>query len=177
MELVTLEHAIKILLEKVSPLKNSEEKTILNSLGSILNETIYSPLNNPPFNRSPLDGFSFNSNLSIGASKTTPKTLKVFTEIFAGDYFNGEIPSNMAVRIMTGASIPKGCDCVIKQEDVLFDEKNKTLTLFKELKKFENFCFLGEDLSIGDLVMKKGEFITYNHIGVLASIGIKMFKF
>ncbi|MEG3014611.1 MAG: molybdopterin molybdotransferase MoeA, partial [Cetobacterium sp.] len=66
-----------------------------------------------------------------------------------------------------------GCDCVIKQEDVLFDEKNKTFTLFKEMKKFENFCFLGEDLSVGDLVVEKGEVITYNHIGVLASLGIK----
>ncbi|MEG0068865.1 MAG: molybdopterin molybdotransferase MoeA [Cetobacterium sp.] len=173
MELITLEHAVKILLEKVLPIKKYEERTILNSLGFILNETIYSPLNNPPFNRSPLDGFCFNSNLSIGASKTSPKTLEVFTEIFAGDYFNKEVPSNMAVRIMTGAPIPKGCDCVIKQEDVLFDEKNKTFTLFKEMKKFENFCFLGEDLSVGDLVVEKGEVITYNHIGVLASLGIK----
>ncbi|MEG3014924.1 MAG: hypothetical protein RR795_10810, partial [Cetobacterium sp.] len=108
MELITLEHAVKILLEKVLPIKKYEERTILNSLGFILNETIYSPLNNPPFNRSPLDGFCFNSNLSIGASKTSPKTLEVFTEIFAGDYFNKEVPSNMAVRIMTGAPIPKG---------------------------------------------------------------------
>lgn len=77
---------------------------------------------------------------------------------------------------MTGAPIPDGCNCVIKQEDVIFNEETKTLYVDRELKPFENFCFLGEDLKIDDLVIKQGEIITYNHIGVLASLGINTIK-
>ncbi|WP_297598785.1 molybdopterin molybdotransferase MoeA [uncultured Cetobacterium sp.] len=179
MELISLENAINILLQHISPIKQIEEKSILDSLGFILSEDIYSPINNPPFNRSPLDGFSFNSDLSLGASKNNPKTLTVHNEIYAGDHLYEDVPSNMAVRIMTGAPIPNGCDCVIKQEEVIFNENSNLLTIFRELKKYENFCFLGEDLSLGDLVMNRGEIITYSHIGVLASLGIenaKVFK-
>lgn len=175
-EQIDLENAIEILLEKIQPLKNIEEKNILDSLGFILAENILSPLNNPPFNRSPLDGFTFNSADSHGASKDTPITLKVISEVYAGDYSEEEIHPKEAFRIMTGAPIPNGCDCVIMQEEVLYDDCAKTLKIYRELKPFENFCFLGEDLKEGEVVIEKGELITYNHIGVLASLGINSIK-
>ena len=128
-EQIDLENAIEILLEKIQPLKNIEEKNILDSLGFILAENILSPLNNPPFNRSPLDGFTFNSADSHGASKDTPITLKVISEVYAGDYSEEEIHPKEAFRIMTGAPIPNGCDCVIMQEEVLYDDCAKTLKI------------------------------------------------
>ena len=176
MEQIELESAIEILLKKVQPLNKIEEKNILDSLGFILAEDIFSPLNNPPFNRSPLDGFTFNNIDSKNATEENPIILKVKSEIFAGD-FSKEIPkAKEAFRIMTGAPIPNGCNCVIKQEEVSFDENTKTLKIYRELKEFENFCFLGEDLKVGEIVIKAGEIITYNHIGVLASLGINSIK-
>ncbi|MGL6168899.1 MAG: molybdopterin molybdotransferase MoeA, partial [Fusobacteriaceae bacterium] len=130
----------------------------------------------PPFNRSPLDGFTFNSLDTIKASKENPIKFSVKAEIFAGDYSDEKLHGNDAFRIMTGAPIPDGANCVIKQEDVHFDEETKILTIYKELKAFENFCFSGEDLKAGELVVKSGEIITYNHIGVFASLGIKSVK-
>lgn len=176
MEQINLEDAIKILLEKIQPLKVIEEKNILDSLGFVLAEDVFSPLNNPPFNRSPLDGFTFNFIDSIGANEVNPINLKVVSEVFAGDYSNSIANNKEAFRIMTGAPIPKNCNCVIKQEEVSYDEENYTLTIFRELKEFENFCFLGEDFKVGELVIEKGVVITYNHIGVLASLGINSIK-
>lgn len=133
-------------------------------------------MNNPPFNRSPLDGFTFNNTDTIGATKDNPIAFNVISEILAGDFCDKKNLSKEAFRIMTGAPIPDGCNCVIKQEDVIFNEETKTLYVDRELKPFENFCFLGEDLKIDDLVIKQGEIITYNHIGVLASLGINTIK-
>ncbi|MGL4988340.1 MAG: hypothetical protein ACRC5F_03735, partial [Cetobacterium sp.] len=166
MEGINLEHAIETLLNKVEPLKVIEEKSILESLGFILGEDIYSKLDNPPFNRSPLDGFTFNHADSIASSKENQTIFKVKSDIFAGEYCDDNINKNEAFRIMTGAPIPNGCDCVIKQEEVEFDEITKILKISRELKKYENFCFAGEDLKSGVLVVKAGELITYNHIGI-----------
>lgn len=173
---IDLEKAKEILLDNTIPLQKLEEKDILESLGYVLGEDIFSPIDNPPFSRSPLDGFSFNSNLSKGVSKDTPKELSIFSEIYAGSIENREVPLDKVVRIMTGAPIPKNCNCVIKQEDVIFNENNNTITLFKEMSSYENYCFQGEDLKKGTLIMKKQEVITYNHIGVLSSLGINKVK-
>lgn len=176
MELINLEDATEILLRKVSSLEEYEEKEILDSLGYVLGDDIYSPINNPPFNRSPLDGFSFKSICSEGATKNSPQILDVISAVYAGDYYQGEIPLGKAIKIMTGAPIPKGCDCVIRQEDVNYDEQTGVLHIFNELKEFENFSFMGEDFKKGDLILKRGELLTYNHIGLLAALGISKVK-
>ena len=172
MEHIDLEKAIELLIENTIALEQKEERNILESLGFVLGEDIYSPIDNPPFSRSPLDGFSFNNKISKNVSQNNPKEIDVFSEICAGDFLEKEVPFGSAVRIMTGAPIPKGCNCVLKQEEVEFNEENQTVTIYKEMKAFENFCYQGEDLEKGTLVIKKGELITYNHIGVFASIGI-----
>lgn len=88
MEKISLECALEILLKKIQPLKVTEEKCILDSLGYVLAEDLLSPLNNPPFNRSPLDGFTFNNNDSTTATENNPIIFKVISDIFAGDFCN-----------------------------------------------------------------------------------------
>jgi len=174
-ENIELEDAIKRLLEEITPLKEEKEVEILDSLGFVLSEDIVSKIYNPPFDRSPLDGFTLNHEITKGANRSNPITLTVEKEIMAGEYDSFSDIEN-AVRIMTGAPIPKGCTAVIRQEDVDFDEKNKKVTIYKELSEYENYCFKGEDLKKGDLLFKKGEKITLNHIGVFASIGLVKVK-
>lgn len=176
MEYISLESAIKILLENTNVIKDLEEKNIMDSLGYVLAEDIYSTLDSPPFNRSPLDGFTFNAKDSIGATKETPKEFKVIDEVYAGGFTNKRVGEMESIRIMTGAPIPEGCNCVIMQEQVVYSDEKKTLQIFRELKDYENFCFKGEDLKLGELVVKKDELITYNHIGVFASLGINKVK-
>ncbi len=176
MEKISLELALETLLNKIEVLNEYEYRSLLDSSGFVLAEDIISPLNNPPFNRSPLDGFTLNSSDTIGATKDNPIVFTVKSEIFAGGYCNEEIERNEAFRIMTGAPIPDSCNCVIKQEEVDFNEETGILKIYRELKEYENFCFKGEDLKVGELVVQKGEVITYNHIGVFASLGIDKIK-
>lgn len=176
MESIDLELAKKILLDNISPIEEFENKNLLDSLGYILGENIYSPIDNPPFNRSPLDGFSFDFNLSKGASKNTPINIKIIDEICAGD--NSFLTPSLkeGVRIMTGAPIPNTCNCVIMQEEVDFNENTNILTIYRELKEFENYCFKGEDVKFNQLILEKNTLITYSHLGILASLGISEIK-
>ena len=71
---------------------------------------------------------------------------------------------------MTGAEIPEGADCVIRQESTNYDMDE--VEIYSELKRYENYCFAGEDVKKGSKLISKGEKLTYIHIGLLAVMGI-----
>ena len=65
---------------------------------------------NPPFDRSPVDGYACKEEDITDASESHPVQLTVLEEIDAGQYSRVTVEKGQAVRIMTGAAIPKGCD-------------------------------------------------------------------
>lgn len=166
--MLELEQAIEILKKNSPEISEVEEKNLLDCVGKICAENYFANFDNPPFNRSPLDGFALNS-------AETPNNFKIVGEECAGDFFTGEIKSFECVRIMTGAAIPKNCDCVIRQEDVkIIDGEN--IFVPYALKKFENFCFAGEDIKKNSLLVEKNQKISAAQIAILASQGISKIK-
>lgn len=170
MENIELELALQLIGDTVNEISSTEKINIEESRGRIIGEDIYAPINQPPFNRSPLDGYALRSEDTVGASKKNPIKLCVVDEIFAGGNINTEIEKNEAIRIMTGAEIPEGADCVIRQENTNYSMEE--VEIYAELKKYENYCFAGEDVKKGSKLISKGEKLTYIHIGLLATMGI-----
>lgn len=170
MENIELELALQLIGDTVNEISSTEKINIEESRGRIIGEDIYAPINQPPFNRSPLDGYALRSEDTVGASKKNPIKLCVVDEIFAGGNINTEIEKNEAIRIMTGAEIPEGADCVIRQENTNYSMEE--VEIYSELKKYENYCFAGEDVKKGSKLISKGEKLTYIHIGLLATMGI-----
>ena len=74
-----------------------------------------------------------------------------------------EVEKQQAVRIMTGAKIPNGCDCVIRQEST--DYGMETVEIYEEIKHHQNYCFEGEDI-------KKGSNLFYAFLVVLLRINL-----
>ena len=174
MQDISLEQALEELLKQAKCQERSEMVSLEAANGCILAEDIYAGFSQPPFNRSPLDGYAFKANSSKGATKENPITLKVVGEVCAGDYFYGEVREGEAVRIMTGAPIPNSCDAVLRQEDTDYGEE--IVAIYKELKPYSNYCFAGEDIKEGQLVLKKGEKLSAIKLGVLASLGLARVK-
>ncbi|MCC3864270.1 molybdopterin molybdotransferase MoeA [Terrisporobacter petrolearius] len=170
MENIELEFALQVIEESVNQINNTELIKIEECRERIIGEDIYAPINQPPFNRSPLDGYALRSEDTVGASKKNPIKLRVVDEIFAGENINTEIQKKEAIRIMTGAEIPEGADCVIRQENTNYSMEE--VEIYDELKKYENYCFAGEDVKKGSKLISKGEKLTYIHIGLLATMGI-----
>lgn len=170
MENIELELALQIIGESVSRISSTEKINIEEARGRIIGEDIYAPINQPPFNRSPLDGYALKSEDTVGVSKSNPIKLKVVDEIFAGGNISTSVKNNEAIRIMTGAEIPEGADCVIRQENTNYSMEE--VEIYFELKKYENYCFVGEDVKKGSKLISTGEKITYVHIGLLAMMGI-----
>ncbi|XZI41194.1 molybdopterin molybdotransferase MoeA [Clostridium perfringens] len=166
---IALEEALEILNKNTKALK-SEVVSIKDSLKRVLYGDVKSKINNPPFNKSVFDGYAFKSEDSKGTSKENPIELKIVDEIFAGDFSEIEIKSGEAIRIMTGAPIPVGADCVLKQEET--ERHGDLVKIFKEMKANENISFMGEDIKIGETLIKKGKRLDYADLGIMTSSGI-----
>ena len=171
---IELELAINLICDSVEAISDIEEVDIEKARGRIIGENIIAPINQPPFDRSPLDGYALRSEDIVGASKQNPIKLKVVDEVFAGGYTDIEVENKQAVRIMTGAKIPKGCDCVIRQEST--DYGMDTVEIYEEVKHHQNYCFEGEDIKKGSELIKIGEKLTHIHIGIIASMGYEKVK-
>ena len=169
MEGISVEQAMEQILQYTPVINETEEAELNKAGGRILAQDMVAEFNNPPFDRSPVDGYACKAEDLAGASSEHPVKLKVMEEIDAGQYSERVVESGQAVRIMTGAAIPKGCDCCIFQEDTDYGEE--TVEIYREVKQWDNYCFAGEDFKKGTTLLKKGTHIGYVEAAVLAGMG------
>ena len=169
MEGISVEQAMEQILQYTPVINETEEVELNKAGGRILAQDMVAEFNNPPFDRSPVDGYACKAEDLAGASSEHPVKLKVMEEIDAGQYSEKVVESGQAVRIMTGAAIPKGCDCCIFQEDTDYGEE--TVEIYREVKQWDNYCFAGEDFKKGTTLLKKGTHIGYVEAAVLAGMG------
>lgn len=170
MHTVTVEEAAALLCGVASPVEAWETVPLCGARGRILARSIYAERPQPPFDRSPLDGYALRAEDSIGASRENPVTLRIIDRVMAGAAACREVTAGTAVRIMTGAPIPKGADCVIRQEDTDYGEER--VQLYTPMKHLENFCHSGEDYPAGALLLAAGEKLSAVAVSILASAGI-----
>ena len=166
---ISLEEAIDILDENVKAI-GKEEIDLINATGRVLAEDIYSLIDNPPFNKSAMDGYAILAENSGSNDK-----IKIIDKVFAGEVSNYEVTNKTAIRIMTGAPIPNGANAVIKQEDTIKNDEEH-ITLTKKIKANDNICFKGEDIKKGSLLVNKNKKIDFADIGIIASSGIAKIK-
>lgn len=170
---MSLEEAQNVLINNAKE-TNEIYVNILEAHGEVLAETIVSPINQPPFDRSPLDGYALIAEELEKASPNNSVEFKVIDEIHAGEVSNKKVEKGKTIRLMTGSPIPEGANCVIRHEDTI--EKEDTVLISKKMLPWQNYCLKGEDVKKGDRVLVKGTFLTSNEIGLLASLGIGKVK-
>ena len=166
---ISLEQALNILMDHVTHGK-TERKTLEDCLGLVLSEDVYALLDMPPFSRSAQDGYALCSKDSIGATGENPVKLKVTGKIYAGDHLDVQVRPGEAVRIMTGAMVPVGADCVLRQEDT--DEGEDVVQIYKEVEPSCSICFKGEEYKKGHTLLHAGTKIDAAALAVASGNGI-----
>ena len=166
---ISLEQALNILMDHVTHGK-TERKTLEDCLGLVLSEDVYALLDMPPFSRSAQDGYALCSKDSIGATGENPVKLKVTGKIYAGDHLDVQVRPGEAVRIMTGAMVPDGADCVLRQEDT--DEGEDVVQIYKEVEPGCSICFKGEEYKKGHTLLHAGTKIDAAALAVASGNGI-----
>ena len=170
MEKFTVEQALEALLEHTKVIEETETVPLLQACGRVLAKDMIAGFDNPPFDRSPVDGYACKAEDITDASESHPVQLTVLEEIDAGQYSRVTVEKGQAVRIMTGAAIPKGCDCCVRQEDTDYGEE--TVRIFRPTGQWQNYCYQGENFKNGTVLLKKSDKIGFIEAGILASMGV-----
>ena len=136
--------------------------------GLVLASDVVSGENVPPFANTAVDGYAVRSS----DLHTVPVELHVVGELAAGAAPSIAVAPGTAIRIMTGAPLPEGCDAVVMVEDT---ERvgSDSVRIHKSVPAGSAFRLAGSDVAIGDTVIAAGTQVTPMVEGVLASVNAK----
>lgn len=166
--MIELEEALEIVLSQVK-LVSSEKIDILSSLSRTLAEDVYADFDIPGFDRAAMDGYAVLSKDTNSASKKKPVILEVIANVPAGYSTDKVVKNGRAVRIMTGAPMPKGADAVVMVEDT--EKEEEKVKIFRKVTCQKNVSFAGEDVKRGELILSQGSLIRPAEVAMLASLG------
>ena len=149
----------------------TEKININDSLGRILSTDITAKLDVPPFARSQRDGYAVIAQDTFTADEENPVTLKLMSEnISAGSTPKTPLKKACALRIATGAPIPRGANGVVMVE--YCNEGNGFIEVKSGVHPDENIMHAGEDVMQGEVVYRRGMRMSSCDLGVLAAIGV-----
>ncbi|WP_460795203.1 molybdotransferase-like divisome protein Glp [Nocardioides pacificus] len=161
------EHLDRI-LAAVSPLPDYPQ-SLMEALGLAVAEDVVSPIALPSFDNSAMDGYAVVAADVATASAETPVHLPVVGEIGAGQARLLAMSPGTAVKIMTGAPVPAGCDAVVPYEWT--DRGVAQVRVSAAPTPGQHIRRAGEDVAVGDLLVTHGTVLGPRHLGLLASVG------
>jgi molybdopterin molybdotransferase len=155
-----LEHIARLSVERVP---------LLDALGRVLAEHVRAPMTLPAWDNSAMDGYAVRGSDIDAATAASPVRLRVLETVAAGRFATQHVGTGEAIRIMTGAPLPKGADTVVRVEDT---DGGTTLVEVRDGRDARrNIRPRGEDFSEGDDLLGVGAPLGAAQIGILASIG------
>jgi len=163
-----LADALKIVLSNAERLE-SEVVPFDRAMGRVLAEDVISKVDVPPFDRSAVDGYSVRAADTFGASELKPVKLRVIGSVEIGVASKLRVGKGDAVKIMTGAPLPQGTDAVVMVEHTRAKDKN--IAVFAPVTPGKNVSAMGEDVKAGDVVLRRGQLLRPQDVGMLASVG------
>lgn len=166
---LSIEEATEMVLRNIRRLEETE-LPLTEALGRIVSRDVCAPIMQPPFDRSPLDGYAVRAADIAHAAPDRPAVLTVVDRIVAGDYAAVPVCAGQAVRLMTGSMIPEGADYIIRQEDT--DLGMEQVQIFKSGAAGENYCWAGEEYRVGDLLIPAGTKADAAALAVAAGAGM-----
>jgi len=170
-----VDQANAIIADVVDPVRGIEQLAIRTALDRVLAVDVISPIDVPAHDNSAMDGYAFSSQAL--AQGDTSIALEVIGTAYAGNAFAGEPQAGQAVRIMTGAIMPAGCDTVIPQEFVEIQAGGNLVRFAPDaVRAGDNRRLRGEDLAHGQAALRAGRILTPADLGMLASLGVAEVK-
>jgi molybdopterin molybdotransferase len=148
MALLSVAEALVRVTEGLEPLE-TERVPPEQAHGRILAEDLVARLTQPPFDASAMDGYA----IRAADVAKLPARLKLIGESMAGAGFKGRVSSGQAVRILTGAPVPKGADTIVIQEDA---ELAGDTVLIKDAAPGRHIRPRGQDFKKGEKLLRVG---------------------
>jgi molybdopterin molybdotransferase len=159
----SFEEARQIILESVVPL-SAETVALPDSLGRVLAQEVRAPWPLPRFSNSAMDGYAVRAeDCSEG------RWLQVLEFVPAGQLPTRRVEKGTAIKIMTGAMVPEGCDSVVPVE--VAEERDGQVRFSAAIKRRQHIRLKGEDVAEGETVLDAGRMVRPYEINMLANLG------
>jgi len=142
-------------------------------LHRVLARDIIAPLDLPPFANSAMDGYAL---ISLDL-EVAPQALRLLETIGAGDVATRRVERGACIKIMTGAPLPDGADCVVMREET--KESEGEVTFYEVARAGQHIRPKGDDVREGELVLAAGTHVGAAAHAMLASLGcarVEVFK-
>ncbi|WP_035177455.1 molybdopterin molybdotransferase MoeA [Alkalihalobacterium bogoriense] len=177
---IDVEQAIHKIMERTKQ-GETEMVSIDEAMGRYLAEDVVADHPVPSFDRSSFDGFAIIAEETTNASFQEPISCKVVGRIGAGDVTDTIVQKGEAIRIMTGAQMPKGANAIVALEIAKEEQKNDEtwITVNRPIEKGTNVAFVGEDIQKDVVIVHKGRRIAAGELSILATFGyakVKVYK-
>lgn len=172
-ELVPLARYREKLLARISPLEPTRVG-LLDAQGCVLAEDVTAPSQVPPFASSAMDGFALRAQDGLA-------TRRVVDSVAAGAVAARAVGAGEAIRIMTGAPVPAGADCIVPFEiadterevgpDAEPDAARGRVRPREVPERGANVRPAGQDVGAGAVVLRAGRHLGPAELGLLATVG------
>ncbi|MDB5340417.1 MAG: molybdenum cofactor biosynthesis protein [Planctomycetaceae bacterium] len=166
----TLVHDALQWIDAQTPRCGSEAVPLAHCAGRILATDVIAAMSVPEFARSAMDGYALRAAETTGAGDYNPLTLQLLGEAFPGRAFEGEVVPGTAVRLMTGAPLPRGADAVLPVE--FAQEEGQQVQILAPVPSGKHIGTPGEDVQAGQLLLSAGRRLRPQDVAILASVGI-----
>ena len=166
--MLTVDQAVQFVLARISPL-DCEKASLLDAHGRAIGETVRARWNIPPFTNSAMDGFAVRWEDVATCRPDEPVSLEVIDEVAAGYVSSKTVSRGRAIKIMTGAPVPKGADTIIRVEYT--KARDQQVDIHKNDGEGGHIRKAGEDITRGQSIIEKGKLLGPSDIGLLASVG------
>lgn len=159
--MISVQTALSLIeLHRPSPM--AETVAIVEAMGQTLAHDVNAELSMPPFAASNMDGFAL-------TSCETGDILEIIGESSAGTPFTGIVSQGQAVRISTGAMVPKGADRILIQEQAIRD--GDKLTVKTSPKARQHIRDIGSDFQTSAPLFKAHHQLQAADLTLLAAAG------
>jgi molybdopterin molybdotransferase len=165
--LLPVDEAERLIAERVKPVAGFETVALRDALGRALARDIVAPVNVPPFDNSAVDGYAVRGE-ELDAERE--RTLAIVDRVAAGHAADHAVNSGEAIRIFTGAPMPKGADTVFMQEDCRID--GDCVVVPPGLQRGANRRLAGEDIRAGAVALRAGRRFSAQDIALAAALGL-----
>lgn len=140
------------------------------ALGRVLSKDIVSPEDLPGFSRSAMDGYAVRAKNTFGASESLPALFEIMGEVSMGQTPKRAVGEGQAIKISTGGMLPEGADGVVMVEYCHHLDKG-TLEVTRAISPLENVIQAQDDYAKGEEVLRRGQPIRPQDLGVMAGLG------
>ncbi|MRR09395.1 molybdopterin molybdenumtransferase MoeA [bacterium] len=165
--MISFREARDIILSGAKPLA-TESCQLSELLGRVLAQDVASSFDIPPRDNSAMDGFA----VRYEDIRTAPVVLEVIEDVPAGTVATKSVGKGQAIRIMTGAQIPDGADCVVPVELTEPGIRNTEYRILDTVQSGEHVRKRGEDVKAGAVLLSKGTRLRPQEVGLIASLGM-----